>query len=531
MSSAAPSPPPGRRSLGAVVACAAICALATLALRWWGPIQDDSTRFDPRPDGLEYAAGAQSIARDGRYLLHVGPVALRPRYAPGWPMVLAGALELGVPPERLVRLVGAADALLVFALALGAGLGVRALARARAVDPESGAAIAAALLGAASASAVAAFYSSNALHALSLHSDPMAMVWAVVALAAWSALWIRGRPASGRSDTTLALVAGIAFGATCVTRPIEGILLSPVLALAPWLRQRPELRRLVVRSALFVAGVALPVALAGLLLERSESSAWRWSEYVLWSRWKIDDGRLWRASYFWSAPVELGRAAAWPGWRVAASAVTGIPSAFAFGPVWPGIAWLAAAIGLWRRHRAESEGPLRAAWLLLALWSAVHLVFFGGLVWATQRYLLAPGYAVTLIAGVVLGTLALDRRPAVRLLALLSALAIGLAAVQSYGELLRTYPQRPQGQALAKLEPRFRAWQRANAARRLESGTRFDPLEAQAMGWIDQESARAVEVWGPLPRTDHALRLRQLGLLGPDQIKAPERAPGRRRRL
>src|SRR5260370_16956850 len=91
------------RGIRGLAAAALVLLVAPLALaaRWRWAAAADGRQLRPRPDALEYAAAAQAIAAEGRYYLQVGPYRVRPRYPPGWPLVLAGAVRLGLPGDRL----------------------------------------------------------------------------------------------------------------------------------------------------------------------------------------------------------------------------------------------------------------------------------------------------------------------------------------------------------------------------------------------------------------------------------------------
>jgi hypothetical protein len=85
--------------------------------RWHGSPEAVGPFFHPRPDALEYAASAQAIAQTGRFYLQVGPVQVRPRYTPGWPLLLAASLRSGVAATDLWRVTGIFGALLAWLLA------------------------------------------------------------------------------------------------------------------------------------------------------------------------------------------------------------------------------------------------------------------------------------------------------------------------------------------------------------------------------------------------------------------------------
>ncbi|HXO42754.1 MAG TPA: hypothetical protein VN999_14985, partial [Thermoanaerobaculia bacterium] len=143
------------RVLGAAVLVLVVAPLA-LAARWRWAATADGPQLRPRPDALEYAAAAQAIAAEGRYYLQVGPYRVRPRYPPGWPLVLAAALRLGVAGDRLWRVTGVFGAGLASLLALVAASAVWRRAGRQGVRAAAGALAAGVVAGVAWALAPAA---------------------------------------------------------------------------------------------------------------------------------------------------------------------------------------------------------------------------------------------------------------------------------------------------------------------------------------------------------------------------------------
>jgi hypothetical protein len=111
----------------AVILAALVVPLA-LAARWGGDAEAKGSRFHPWPDTVEYAAEAQALARTGHAFLQVGPYRVRPRYPPGWPLLLAAAIRLGVEGRDLWRITGLFGAALAWLLAMVAAATTAALA-------------------------------------------------------------------------------------------------------------------------------------------------------------------------------------------------------------------------------------------------------------------------------------------------------------------------------------------------------------------------------------------------------------------
>ncbi|HEY4564737.1 MAG TPA: hypothetical protein VIJ36_17260, partial [Thermoanaerobaculia bacterium] len=97
---------------------AVIVVPLALAARWGGNAELKGVRFSPWPDTVEYAAEAQSLARSGQVYLQIGPYRVRPRFPPGWPLLLAPAVRLGVAGQELWRITGVLGAVLAWLLGI-----------------------------------------------------------------------------------------------------------------------------------------------------------------------------------------------------------------------------------------------------------------------------------------------------------------------------------------------------------------------------------------------------------------------------
>src|SRR5919205_4188887 len=100
----------------------ALLAIVILPLalwaRWHAAPEPKGARFHPWPDAVEYAAEAQALARSGEVYLQIGPHRVRPRYPPGWPMLIAPAIRLGVEGQNLWRITALFGAALAWLLAI-----------------------------------------------------------------------------------------------------------------------------------------------------------------------------------------------------------------------------------------------------------------------------------------------------------------------------------------------------------------------------------------------------------------------------
>jgi hypothetical protein len=543
---------PGLRALAAAALVLLVAPLA-LAARWRWAAAADGRQLRPRPDALEYAAAAQAIAAEGRYYLQVGPYRVRPRYPPGWPLVLAGAVRLGVPGDRLWMVTGLFGAGLACLLALAAagvvwrlrgdsgGSGGRAAA---------GALAAGLVAGAGWALAPAAV----AVGRVALADEPAAFIGALFLLGTALAATARGRPASG--GRAAAALGGVSFGLLAAMRPANALLFAPAaLILAGYAWRAHGGRELLRRALPWAAGAAVAPLLVAGLLWRSQLPPWRWSGYELWiPRWYADAGTTFNLRYALHGNDGFPRGAGGrpiPNLRFYAEVLLGWPGLAPdsyLGACWPALGWLAGLLLAWRlRHRPL----LAAAFLTAATMAAAHLVFYSLYFFPAARFMLAP-LALPLAAAAVAcglgiagprttpaaeachaaagpaapaphrpGPVGPASRPAgtagkvrraglVRLAALATLTALtgviatgfcAFAAVRS-----APFPDRDVRAA-------FAAWRRLPEKARAASTLPFDPLEAQALGLLPPAVVRQIHAWGALPPTVHVRRLRGLGII------------------
>ncbi len=509
-----------------ILAIAVVAAVGTLALRWYGGWRVDASRFEPRPDALEYVAGAQAIARDGVYLLHVGPAAERPRYSPGFSMLLAVALEAGVAPTRLVRVANVADALLAFLVALGAGLGVLETRRALGLEPGTLASIAGAALAALVAGMVTALAWWHVLNGAGVLSDSWTAFVATCTLLAWLGLVWRVEPISTSRFTMVGLTCGVGLGVTCALRPIEGVLLAPILALAPLFHGRTGLQRAFRALPYATLGGALPVALVTALLGHSGLPVTEWSAYARW----MPEGELTVAEfvdprYFFEA-ARIGVFAGdpnWPGWKIASSAIFGIPRGMEIGRYWPVAGWIAAAIVARRAGRTpagdSNARKLRGIIVVLSLWAALHVAFYGCFFFPAQRFYIAPSHSAILFSTAALGLVVSSRKLWARLGGIAAAGAIVAYALLDYNNLLRALPTSSEPALELEVARKYRQWRESSPQERRRRGPRFDPVTAQALGLLDGDSIWGLREWGPLPRTPHIVALEARGTLSPESLR------------
>jgi hypothetical protein len=503
-----------RHLVVAGVVAAVIFPLA-LAVRWsWAAIPD-GRQFRPRPDALEYAAAAQSIAQGCRYYLQVGPLQVRPLYPPGWPLVLSAALRLGVPGDALWRVTGAAGAALASLLAAVAALAVSRLRHAESGRVMAGVAGAGLVAGLAWALAPLSLSAGRVV----LSDEPAALAAALVMLGTALAASAAEAPAPGRAA---AVLGGAAFGLLAGMRPVSAALFAPavcVLAYHGWraLDHREAWRR----AAAWAGGAAVVPLLIVALLLRSHLSPWRWTGYEFWApRWFEDLHAAFDLRYALHGNDALSSDMP-NGWRYVKILLgsPGLePSAY-FGLYWPALGWLAAAIFLWR-HRQRRW--IVAVALAAAAAAAAHLVLFSLYFFVTPRFMIAPLLFPVLALGIVLGFGISHPHLRVRLGAGLASLALVAAILATFlgyrGDRMKPFPD-------DGVRSSFAAWSRLPDDARAATTMPFDPLQAQALGLLPPETVGRIHAWGNLPATLHVKRLRSLGLLP----AAPSLPAGRRR--
>jgi hypothetical protein len=526
---------------GSRIALFLLVFAGALGARWGrGPDAAAAQRFLPRPDALEYAASAQAIAQSFRFYLAVGPLEIRPRYAPGWPLLLAAAIRVGVPGEELWRVSGLCGACLAGCTGLAAAQLVLLLAAARGAPPHRtlAAALAAGFLaGAAWAVAPVAV----AAGSTALSDEPAALFGALALLLSGVAAWA---PASPRGYAA-ACGGGLFFGLVASMRPTSGLLLLPaVIVLGAGAhalrgrgreirtdrRPRPDRRRLS-RTAILWAGAALavPLLIMGLLV-RSGLSPWHWTAYDLWTpRWFAHLDSTFNLRYALRGNTDFERGpngTPIPNLLYYGKILLGIPGlderAY-LGLVWPAVAWTAGLALAWRAYRQPpgrratprtSFAAVAAIAALAALATvACNLALYSLYFFPSGRFILLPLVLPPVILAALLGAgVAAPRRPWQQWLAILGA----LAWLGSLGVSLASYRSTPASAPGAEdVRLRFTEWQRLPAAVRARTVLPFDPLEAQALGLLPPAVTRRIDAWGTLPETAQVRRLRALGLLHP----------------
>lgn len=485
-----------RSGLGLWAVGAAVFLLA-LGVRELRPHTQPSALLGPRPDSLEYVAGAQAIVQDGRYFLQVGPDQVRPRYPPGFSLLLAPALALGVPPSALWRVTAG------FGAALAVLLGVVAVGVVRRLRPGNrGAELAAlAVTGGLWAVAPAAVAVGRAV----LSDEPATLFLLLTVVLAVQAV---RAPAVG-----IGAACGVAWALSLAIRPVvavpAGLVLAPLVFTL--LRDRAGAATRTVLAA--TAGAAVVVVGVIALLLHSGLPAWPWDGYQFWlpERHGVPGG-VWSLDYALRGDPHVPRlvdGAPIGSLEFVTRAALGLPGLATYdsaGPFWPaaGLVLLALALGH-AATRRKLEGPVRGLAWGMALWVVFQFALYGGYFFGSARFLL-PLLGVCAVAfgagAAVLGSR--GRR---------AHLAAGLVA---FGALMTTVYQ---VHGFESLRPRrvfevpsaavVESWLARSDAERAGARVPFDPVHAQALGLLPPRRLEAVHEWGELPDTIHVRRLRR----------------------
>ncbi len=509
-----------RRRLALV---AALCALAAVAIRWGFPNRNLGERFQPRPDALEYAAGAQAIAQAGSYYLQVGPVRERPRYSPGMSLLLAPAVRLGVPGEALWRVSALFGGALAAIVALLAARIVGALGEQSPAVGRGGPLFAAGVAG-----GLWAISPTGVITGLTVMSDEAAAFFSLAALLTAVEATAPGR--TRRGVLSWAGCSGLLFGVTAAVRPTAALLLVSPLLIAALLAFRQLGRGAVLQLAgAACAGLLLPVAVVSLLLVRSPGEPFSWTAYSLWLPEAYGEGAApfrWTNALRPGANLDPASPYAHTNLDLAVHVLLGLPGAPARGYAglwWPLVAWAGGLALALRARRAGEEAGRRASAAVLGIiaWAGGHVVLFATYFFQTPRFYLAPLALACALCGALVGVgwAKASSRAARGLIVACALTLLPLSGVPLV--FLRFGRNLPEDAPL--LRQRFVHWVALSDQERARRSVPFDPVEAQALGLLPPEVADRIGRWGELPDDYHVHVLRRLGRLPRGSASTPAR--------
>jgi hypothetical protein len=481
-----------------------------LATRW--SFSDESglgAEFHPRPDALEYAASAQALKDGGRFYLQVGPEQVRPRYAPGWPLLLSLPLRLGYPPQELWRLTGLFGA--AISIVLAELVAFVTITRRRSRPGEDGHAWRAVAAGA-FAGCLWALLPTAVFRGGQVMTDEPAVLLQGLALIGV----VLGLREGSRHARTLLVCAGLCLGLLATLRLVAAVLVS--LALGVLLLD--ALRRggvsATARSAAAITAGALPPILATVwILVSGGLAPWPWDAYAFWAP---DRYAEFSSTFHLRHALEGVPRFTMPfgeqrgHWQHSLFLMLGLPGLVArqsAGVGWLLVAWGYGLFQLFRCKQAEVRVLGIALAGLVAGTNLVFVLYF----YPDTRFYLGPLAIAVGLAGLAVGHGSTEPTPWPRTLALCFALA-STASVghELHGHWLEMWkpPRGTNARTIAAAE----AWLALDDAERARSEMGFDTVRAQALGLLPYDRALQIKEWGRLQPTEHVGRLQRFhGLL------------------
>jgi 4-amino-4-deoxy-L-arabinose transferase-like glycosyltransferase len=478
--------------------------------RWHASPEPKGARFHPWPDAVDYAAEAQALARSGEVYLQVGPHRVRPRYPPGWPMLIAPAIRLGVAGQNLWRVTALFGAALAWLLAFVAARTTEALS-----SPEERSGAAPLVAGLLAGGVWALTPIAVDLGATLMSDEPTALVCIAGLLFTGAGLLRK----EGRFSWMMA-AGGLAFGLAAAMRSIAAALMvPPILIFLLGCIRRFGFRAALRRSLPWLAGAAVFSAVTVFVMLRSGWPAWEWSGYRFWIPQRFD-----RLSHAFSLEFALEPDSEFRQFingkpvshlEMAVRILLGLPGLglhHYVGLLWPSLGWLA-AIPLYRAAKRRGGTPAEiATWTApaLLLWTLGHVAVFSLYFFPASRFYLGPLALCLLLLAAACGLGLAQPRRRVRLLSGAAAALVLFFALQDFLALRREPLPRLKKE---RTRMAFTRWLARSDAARAGRVMPFDPVHAQALGLLTPEVAAGIREWGDLPDTVHVRRLRQNGFL------------------
>jgi 4-amino-4-deoxy-L-arabinose transferase-like glycosyltransferase len=489
-----------------------------LAVRWYGGDGIKGAWFHPRPDSLEYAAMAQSLAQSGQVYLQIGPHRVRSRYPPGWPLLLAPAVKLGMAGQDLWKVTG------LFGAGLSWLLAVLAAWAAAALSGRAGpAALAAGLLaGIGWALAPIALDLGRTL----MSDEPNTLV-SLLGLVLTGVAFLR-KAGNGRLLLAAAAGGGLALGLALSMRTVNGALLAPpVLVFLVGGARRLGTGVVLRRGLAWAAGGLLFPTLTVAVLVRSGLPAWEWSGYRFWAPQRFEElTNAFHPRYALTPNEDFSyldlQRRPFTHLELAGRVLLGLPGLRPFhylGFYWPLAGWLAALPLIWLGLRRKGSGEVVAAVAsALTLWTVGHVAVFSLYFYPTSRFYLAPLALCLVLLATACGVGLARPELRVRIPAGAVAVIVALLAAGTYLWFSRLPSPRLQDERTVEA---FSQWMQLDDEERADRQMPFNPVYAQALGLLTPEVTARIQAWGGLPDTRHVRRLRLNGYLSRPGKPAP----------
>lgn len=503
-------PTPSLR-LTTVLALATFALALGLWLRWEAFYLNFGSVFIPRPDSVEYVAGAQSIVQHGRFFLQIGPYEVRSRYPPGLSMLLAAPLAAGVPAEELWRFKAVAGPLIAWLLGWWVALVLRRWGLSEGL---------ASLLGAA-AIAHWLFLPLNLAQANMVMADEPALLLGLVMFGILAPTWSQ----AAASQIPRLGLAGFVAGLLWVTRGTTLVLMAPLFL--PWVWQSWRQFGIAdgLRRVAYGLGGALPwLVAASWLLWRSGFPPFQMTAYGFWVP---ESFTHFSETFHWQWALRGNPLGPLPGGTVAPHLLIGTkllggwPSFLVwegYGWIWPGCGGLAGIALLALEGRADWA---TRRWLIGgAALVVAHWVFYGFYAYPGGRFYL-PAMALLLVA-FWLGVGWLVQRGGLGRWAG-TALGCGLALGGCWAPITAGMPHFADWpDSHAQTRQYLQDWLDLPEEVRERRLLAADTVVAQALGLLPPTALGHFRLGGPLAATPHVRRLVDFGhldrawLLGPN---------------
>ena len=467
--------------------------------------------FQPRPDSLEYAALAHSIAHFDDYFLQIGDLQLPPRYPPGWPLLLSAAVRMGVPGEQLWWLTSGFSALTAVLIAVYVFSSRKFLFQGNDSFTDT-----IFFLTAIAAGLVWCFAPLPHFMGQTLLSDPAANVISLIIFA----LVIKSLFASRNtiSRPVIALLTGSLLGCLMAVRQAPALLIGPpLLILITYVSIQQGFRNILPALASGLLGLVASIL---LVQEMTNTHFLHWSEgYSFWvPHWYTNIQDTFNLKYALEGNTELINQNRGSHFLYGMKILAGIrePNNWNIsyiGLLWPLLGWFWLIWMISRRTWQTSPLVLLISGSIV-IWALITLIFYALYFYPAPRFYITIQALSVILLGISAAWSFIHGHKITRCLILVTMLTI-LVNTFVLGNWLPQVRDHVQPDQLAAAVDK---WIKTDEADRKITSTGFDPIVAQALGLLHPETIKHLNEWGQLPRTAHTARLLAKGLLKPSQV-------------